>query len=99
MLSQESLRTAVGLRTKLREQRAKWICLHRGKPKGDRLALSNECEQELVEWTHIFIEEDTEGGNAGPFLSRTDRTQQRLMIFLEVWTEQASSRNQCRAIL
>ena len=58
------------------------------------MALGAECEQELVGWTHIFIEEDTEGGNAGPFLSRSNRTLQRLMRFLEVWTESGLGKQQ-----
>jgi len=43
--------------------------------RGGGLALGAECEQELAEGTHTFREEDTEGGNAGSFLSRTDRTE------------------------
>lgn len=61
-----------------------------------------ECEQEFLGVTHIFTEEVTEVGNASPFLSRSDRTQQSLVRLLGVWEQSrawASSRDQCRDIL
>ena len=66
------------------------------------LARCVECEEELLGGGHIFTEEDTEGGNAGHFLSRVDRTQNSLMKLPGFWGQSrawASSRDQCRAIL
>lgn len=42
--------------------------------RGHELVLVTVREKELVKGTNTFIEEDTGCENAGPFLSRTDRT-------------------------
>ena len=66
------------------------------------MALGAGRQQELVWGTHIFTEEDTEGGNAGHFLSRVDRTQNSLMKLPGFWGQSrawSSSKDQGRAIL
>ena len=90
------------MRTRHREHRAEGLCPC-GQSPGEVgwlyvLSVRRSC------WggTHIFTEEDTEGGNAGHFLSRVDRTQNSLMKLPGFWGQSrawASSRDQCRAIL